>query len=439
MRNRSILSFAVAATLGTGVFAQTTPDVDTAARLRELEAKVQALEAAAAANQNAPRRDDAAVDATRSAVALDATTRPKTELGTSYDPTKGLEFKYGDAFSLRPNVYMQFRGVVNHADGVQDDGDSGWEHGFEFRRARFGVSGNVLTKDFKYKFVWDANRSGGGVTLLDAEMQWQFAPEWAVKFGQFKDPVIHEGLVSSSAQIAVDRSLMNALIGAGDLDRVQGVAVIYGGAKDDQPLRVEVGLTDGANSKNTNFTNGNLNFGTYVRADYKLSGKWSEHNTLNTFDKEQTLAIVGGGITLTDAVDATDYRYTIDFQYENDSGFGGYAAVVAQTIDGRDDGSLDNYGGLIQGYYKLNPSQDVFARYNYTSVEDDAGDDEGYSEITVGTNYYLGENGRFGNRAKVSFDIGYLPDGSPSNESGQGIVASDDGQFVARVQFQLQI
>ncbi|HEY0009501.1 MAG TPA: hypothetical protein VGB55_12305, partial [Tepidisphaeraceae bacterium] len=89
-----------------------------------------------------------------------------------------------------------------------------------------------------------------------------------------------------------------------------------------------------------------------------------------------------------------------------------------------------NWGGLLQVSYMLSEKVEVFGRYDYTDL--DAGDE--YSEITVGGNYYFA-----GHNAKMSIDVSYLPDGSPSSESGIGIKESEDAQFVVRGQFQLAL
>ncbi len=69
--------------------------------------------------------------------------------------------------------------------------------------------------------------------------------------------------------------------------------------------------------------------------------------------------------------------------------------------------------------------------------EDFANGEDAFSEVTVGANYYLGPGGRFGHRAKFTFDVTYLPDGAPSDATGLGILASEEEEWVVRGQFQL--
>jgi hypothetical protein len=56
-------------------------------------------------------------------------------------------------------------------------------------------------------------------------------------------------------------------------------------------------------------------------------------------------------------------------------------------------------------------------------------------EFTAGVNYYL-----FGYRAKISGDISFLPNGSPIDATGLGILANQNhSEWLGRVQFQLSI
>src|SRR5690606_21746796 len=124
-----------------------------------------------------------------------------------------------------------------------------FDNGFEIRRAKFGAEGHAFSKDLGYKFVWATNRSGGSVFLEDALISYQLSPEWKVFGGQFKDPVHHEELVSSTRQLAVDRSIVNEVLGGGATDRIQGVGVAYQRGA----LAAQAVFHDGINSDNTNF------------------------------------------------------------------------------------------------------------------------------------------------------------------------------------------
>ena len=63
-------------------------------------------------------------------------------------------------------------------------------------------------------------------------------------------------------------------------------------------------------------------------------------------------------------------------------------------------------------------------------------DEDTFNELTAGVNYYMS-----GHAAKLTVDVTYLPDGSPTNETGIGFLDpdADSDQFVLRGQFQLLI
>ena len=86
----------------------------------------------------------------------------------------------------------------------------------------------------------------------------------------------------------------------------------------------------------------------------------------------------------------------------------------------------------------LNEKWEVFGRYDYTSIDDErvALSEDEFHEITAGVNYYAR-----GHAAKWTADVTYLPDGTPSDQNGIGILDpdADESQFVVRGQFQLLI
>jgi hypothetical protein len=311
------------------------------------------------------------------------------------------------------------------------------------RRARFRFDGNAFTKNLKYSFVWDTARNGGSVTLLDAQVEYRFADDWSVKGGQFKESWTHEKDVSFTRQLAVERSLVDAIIGGNVTDRVQGVALIYG--SDSNPVRVEVALHDGANSKNTDFrdsdgsgnTRVDSNYGVGGRAEYKVFGDWGAYKDFTAKGTKNDLLVLGAGFDYTEVGDANDLRATIDAQWENTTGWGAYAAVIGNFADGDGDSTSD-YGLVAQGSYAFNPSWEAFARYGLLLLDDDANDNDTINEATIGVNYYFGENGSALHGAKFTFDFTYLPDGSPA-ATGLGYVESTESQYVFRGQFQLAL
>jgi hypothetical protein len=428
-------------------------------QIQVLQERLDALEAAAKANGQAAGAAPAATTAHGSGndvdeVLVDAERRSGVTpvfgagggLTAGYD--KGFFIKSEDGnFLLKPSVQFQFRYIANYRDKVGGTGaGDDFEDGFEVRRARFRFDGNAFTPKFTYSFVWDTSRSNGGVTLLDAWAQYAFAEQWAVRFGQFKESVFHEKDVAYTNQLAVDRSLADALLGGNLTDRVQGVGLVYGGTKDN-PLRAEVAFHDGANSKNTNFEDGSAatagHWGVGARGEYKVFGDWADYKDFTAEGGKKNLLVFGAGADYTDRRGADVLLATVDAQWELANRVVLYAAFHGDYTDphGGDAGSSRfDWGALGQVGYVLTKQWEIFGRYDVIVLDDNAVDADGgdnFHEITVGVNYYLGRGGQDLHRAKLTLDATYLPNGAPSDQTQVGILAAEEDEFVLRAQLQL--
>jgi hypothetical protein len=300
---------------------------------------------------------------------------------------------------------------------------------------RPGVKGNLFSPKFTYALQFDVNRNGGDVTLLDAFVHYKFTDNWGVKLGQFKESVFHERDIGGLRPLAVDMSIADALIGGAQTDRVQGVALTYGSKEN--PLRAEFAFHDGANSKNTSYQDVGSNFGVGGRVEYKLTGDWADYREWTARNTRKDLLVVGGGADLTQSGDVNVYRTTIDAQWKLPSNLSVFGALHANFTESDDDSQ--DYGGVLQVAYAFNPVWEAFGRYSIVAFDEVVNGEDTYNEIVGGVNYYLGPDGAWGNNAKLTFDVVYLPDGSPSGLSGLGYVASDDEEFVFRSQFTLSL
>ncbi len=392
-------------------------------RIDSLEAQVQSLKAEQQANQDALAATQAVMKdaAERSAVT------PSAFTGGWKDGKFILQSEDG-RFSLNPNIQFQFRYVANNRS--TDDG-SDTQEGFEVRRAKFGFAGHAFSKDLTYNLTWQSSRSGGAVSLEEAWTKYKFADQWSVRGGMFKDPLSHEQQVSSKKQLAADRSLLNETLIGGD-DFVEGIGLLYGGGKDD--LHVEIALTDGSQSHNTDFRNSGSNFGIAGRAEYKLAGDWKNYEDFSALANKNNLLALGAGADLTQDGSNNTMLHTLDAQYELTNGVALYGAYVGRYTDGGTDGNLYDWGFLGQASYLIDGKHwEIFGRYDYINLDDNRGGTTGsFSELTAGVNYYFE-----GHNAKFTLDAVYLPDGAPSNQTGIGILASDGEQILLRAQFQL--
>lgn len=400
--------------------------------VKSLQAKVAQLESKQA--QTSYAADKALADRTVAEVIADAEKRSQllAEGGLTSGWLKGKPIIQSDdgKFTMSPSFQLQFRGVASYLDESAATGEDDFDSGFEVRRMKFGLNGKYA--EFDYRFLWVANRSGGGISLEDVEVGYKLNDTMRVYLGQFKDPVHHEELVSSSRQAAVDRSLANELLGGGVLDRVQGVGVSYESGQ----LFGTVVLHDGANSDNTNYQAGTgSEWGGAVRVEYTVFGDKKQYADFSAMGNKGDMLVIGAGGDITGRASDNLYTYTIDAQWENAAGLGIYGAVLGQTVDGHSSESNDsNFGAIAQVSYMLDAKWEVFGRGGWIHNESAPSNDDDIFEITGGVNYYF-----YGHNAKFTADVTCLPNGSPA-DSGLGYRDSgDELQIVGRVQFQLAI
>jgi len=456
MTSKSRILAAVAGALSMGAVATYAAEPSQADQISALEAKVAALEAKQASNS----KD---VAATIDSVLRDAEQRSQLlqnmgDMGAGYD--NGFYIRSGEGWVMRPGVFFQFRNVTNWAEDSKHAGeDNSIENGFEVTRLRLELEGTAFTKDLEYCFVWESDApNDNSMSLLDAYVRYMFADEWGVRAGQYKAITTHEFLTSEKRQLLVERSMVDALIGGASYNRVQGASLIYGGYNKDNPLSAEVSFHDGPNSGNTDFRKSNNNplnptengsdFGLGGRAEYKVMGDWRDYRDFTGMGNKSDLLVIGGGADWSQFGDGNLYLLTLDGQWENSAGLGIYAAGLISYKDddffGPGGDNSTDWGFVAQIGYMLNPSWELAGRISYThyDAEQVVGvvSEDSFWEFTVGVNYYLGNNGSAGHRAKISLDVSYLPDGSPRNLGFQDYQINDgNDEVVIRGQFQLLI
>jgi hypothetical protein len=439
--NRRLKAAAVGVVLiGAGAAYAAEPSVeDLKAQVQKLNDKVSALEA----------RQQTASDATIEAVLRDAEQRSKL-LQTSGEVAAGYDggfFIRTGAFLFKPGAQFQFRGVANYREDTTGPKADEIDSGFEVRRMKFFFEGTAFTKDLKYLFQWHVDRKTGTTLLEEAFIIYSLNDQFAVQFGQFKDPVHHEELNSSKNLLAVDRSMVNEVIGGGLNDRIQGVSLQYGGRQKDKPLHAEVVYHDGINSDNTNFQKAAFDFGVSGRAEYKFMGDWKDYRDFSAKDTKANLLVVGAGADWSQSGNGNLFMATVDGQFETSNGLGIYGGILLLNRDAELTGasSSTDLGVVLQAGYMLNSSWELFGRWDMLLFDEEiaftSDSEDTFHEITVGVNYFLGANGSYGHRAKWTLDLNFLPNGSPAAIDGLGILDANDGgiEIVVRSQFQLVI
>jgi hypothetical protein len=450
MRNRRrghVLAIAVAGAIGWGgsiSWAQQQPSQEPTAA--ELKAQIEALQKQVQRLEESQRdsaRLAAQTETTKSEVMQDASKRStllgESEFTAGYQKGKFL-IQSGDGnYLLHPWFQFQPRYVFNMRDDGKGPGDDDTESGFEIRRMKVGVDGNVFNKETTYNFTWATNRSGGALELEEAWVRHIFQNQVTLRGGQIKEPYSHENVASSKMLLAADRSLLNEVFVGGD-NFIQGVAVGYG--NDKNPWQMEVAYHDGPQSANTNFqddvapTNDTRpDWAFSGRAQYRAKGDWKQYADYTALNNKADLLVFGGGLNFNQTGDTNVFGQTVDAQWENTTGFGIYGEVHGRATDGSA-GSLFDWGLMVQAAQMLDKKHwEVFGRYSFIDLDEDsvaAGFDNQLHEITIGLNYYFD-----GQNAKFTIDGTYLPNGVPTNITGIGFLANEDAEFVFRGQFQL--
>lgn len=419
--------------MGGAVWAQ-DPSIETLQRqVADLQAQLDELKS----QRSAPPA--AEVDAVVARVLADAEQRSRflqtTGFTAGYTGSAFVIQSEDGNFVLRPGFQWQLR----HMSSFQDT-DDGWESdsGFELRRVKFQVDGNVISKKLTYFLLWTSGVNDGNLRLEHAWVKYALSPQWSIRAGQIGHPLFHEQAVSSRRQLAVDRSLANSAITGTNEAQTQAATLIY----TDGPLSAEFGVTDGFISSNTNFQDTAAGqWGGFARVDYVLAGERKQYIDFTAMGNQQDLLVIGGGLDVTgqdDDSNTTAYRHTIDVQFENTAGLSLYAAYLGNYVDAHSDGDAYNWGLVAQAGYMIDQRWEIFGRYGLTMLDvpvTSGGESEDtFHEFTTGVNYYFRSHS-----AKLTIDVTWLPDGSPSNQSGIGILGGLGEQFIVRSQFQLLI
>jgi hypothetical protein len=473
------VGWSVSSALGQATIQQSSPAAtptvsDLQARLNAMQATIDKLQA----DQQKQEADQAAVI---KQVLADADAQ--SELASGYDPNVGFVVRSSDgAFSLHPGAVLDFRYLATYRESIPVKGGgatakTGYDiqNGFEMSRARVTVDGN-FTKDIYYFVQADADE-GAPVSLLDAYWVYHLGQSpFSVKVGQFKDPLWHERNLSEANLLAVDRSLVESLLGGGQTSRVQGAALQY----DQGRLRGQLVIHDGYDSLNDKFYHeGGLpsgvaggagvtptDFGTSGRVEYMLIGdRTSDFNPYREYDggftalgDTQNILVVGGGYDYSQAGDNDIIFHTADIQYDMVSGLSLYGAYLGTYRDLHSSqgvtaatsstpagpavppGNYYDPGLLVQAAYLVTPNIEPFIRYDYAylaggSVAEFGLNKSEVQEYTVGANYYL-----YKQHAKITVDGVWLPDGAPADSDALGVLEdSGHNEFILRAQFQLAL
>lgn len=424
---------------------QATTQQDLGDKLNALQAKIDELQAQQKAMQQ--QQQQQSHDATMHSVLSDADTRSNaldlTGISGGYSPEKGFLLRSDDGnFLLHPWFQLQVRNELNYRNSGKPSGADDTQNGFQIQEMKVGFDGNVFTPDLTYQIIWNFNHDTGNGFLTEAWAKYHFDNSpWAIKGGQFKNPLDHEQLISDKYQLAADRTYTEDIL-ANSNGFVQGVSAIWDPGHE-APLRAEVAFTDGYASFNQSFQDfptTNANYGLAGRVEYKLFGHWADYNKFTSLGNTDDLLVVGAGADLTGVGHRNQLLHVADVQW-NRGPLGLYGAYMGRyTQHGAMGSSGDTYDPSVrlQASYLFTRKLEGFARYDYLhfdSKEFPAGTQINIHEFTVGANYYL-----YGQAAKFTVDVSFLPNGAPVGDFFSGVLVDNDhSEFMVRGQFQLLI
>ncbi len=343
-------------------------------------------------------------------------------------------------FRLKVDGLIQFRYTANFRS---DNTENEFEPGFQTQNTKLRLSGQVVDSKWLYNVEGNFSSDGGGFTLEDAWVAYKLSPEWLALWGQVKAPVLREWMVDERYQLAAGRSITQQAFNHG---RSQAVALIYTG----EDFMGALVYSDGASSANTDFiSSAEADWSLSSRLGWKMAGDWSAFDDFTSFKGSKFAGMLGGavhyqGSANTSAITDTDNKillYTIDAQFEGD-GWNAFGAFIGRNIEFRSMGSdsdVDDFGLVLQGGFFLSEKDEIFARFDMVMPDDDrAGDPDSFSTLTVGYNHYFARHA-----AKFTMDLQYAFDAitdtaAVPTDTDTGLLGDvDDGEVIARVQFQL--
>ena len=415
-------------------------------------------------------------------VLADADTRSSLQgSGTLAGYDKGFFIGSADGnWKLKINYQLQVRWAYN------DAGNQANAHGFEIRRNKLKFSGNVVDPSWGYKLSIVTDRQSvigdsANVFLENAFISKKMDNGWYLNIGQMKAPFLREELVSSTKQLAVDRSMVN---NAFSWTYTQGALL---GWKNDT-LKIEGMYNDGPNHLNQQASTANGVQGLNARVEMLLGGDsdwgmFKGFNAKNTNGKTgfmlgAALGWFNGGLGQVqeygNARVAQSTAWTVDASVAGD---GWTLFTYFAWSDGKDryiqPQSAANpnnrqkqkaWGWVVQGGYLMAEDVELFARYSLGETKGsdaltgrtiDPGNKDN-SALTLGMNWFINSNVKFtmdwgyafnpvynGNPQAPNAPTPYSPDYTSSGTGWRADANNarrtqvEDGQWLLRAQLQL--
>lgn len=158
----------------------------------------------------------------------------KQKPNAAYVPGKGFTAATADGnYKLQIGGYGQL--IYRYTDFDSNAADD--KSDFDIRRFKLVLKGNVVDKNFGYKFSGDIS---SGFRTEDVILNYKFGAPLTVQVGQFKPPQARQELTSAAKQLFPERSLANDTF---NLGRDQGIQAA--GSFADKLVEYRLGLFNG--------------------------------------------------------------------------------------------------------------------------------------------------------------------------------------------------
>ncbi len=354
---------------------------------------------------------------------------------------EGFFFRNEDnTFSLVFNGLLQARYYYSQAEHQSDF------HRFSLRRTDLYFSGHFIDESWQYVLGTEAGPNGD-LALDDVYIAKNFNDYTWAQVGQFSTPFLREDLISSTRQLAVERSLVTKYFSTAN-----STGILFG--IENEEFKWEAAAVNGYFEHNPDenqdvvdhdFQDG-LSYAFLSCLKFKPFGYWIEFRGYNSFGENDLgllIGIAGGYEKDNDEANEEQISGTIDVTFQG-SGWSTFAMAVASRDTINDDNT--SYGAQIQGGLFVDEEKDefeIFSRYEWgdSSASNVNGEPnvpaEDLSILTAGFNWFI-----YPRNLKFTTDLGYAFTSIGENWSAEADgwrATNDSGQWVGRAQLQLVI
>lgn len=365
-----------------------------------------------------------------------------------YDTANGGFFlrsadgNYSANLSLLEQVRWTYNARNGNLPAFLGDNDT-W--GFQNKRTRLTVAGNVVDPSWTYKVAYYFDYTGNaefytspfvpanGEVLADAWVAKDFGNGLTLTVGQFQSTHNASLEIDAGNLQFIDRSTVAYFF---NLGYTQGVKLEW----ESDALRIQGLYDNGPYTANRDFTPTSpaYEYGLGARVDWKLAGSWDQFKDQQSWRGEEFGLRVGGAVEW-DQVNATNAPSAFMATVDTTVDFGGANLFAAGYLFDPQGNGQNPLGFELGGGVFVADNVELVARYEYGDLDGQstAISANTFSALTTGANWYFSRN-----RAKLQGAFGYAFDpivaGQWTKEGAENNwlqdAAGEDGQWTIQAQ-----